>query len=103
MKYYQEKIQAARRQAILLALHFAPGYTLNRAVLREQVEHTGYVCSADLFITELNWLVEMGYIASDDTPDVYRLTERGSDIALGHTQVPGVRRPSPGEIDHGSR
>lgn len=94
---YQEKINAARRLAILLALYFAPGYMLNRAALRDQVERTGYVCSVDLFAAELAWLAEMG-LAELVEDTACRLTERGADVALGRSQTPGVRRPAPGEV-----
>lgn len=95
---YQEKVQAARRQAILLALYLAPGYTMPRGLLRDQVEATGYVMSADLASTEIAWLTEQGFIEPLEL-DAVRLTARGEDIALGRSQNPGVRRPSPGEIN----
>ncbi len=94
---YQEKITAARRLAILLALYFAPGYTMNRAALKMQVEATGYVASNDLFYAELAWLDEVGLI--EFSQPIAKLTDRGADVALGKSQTPGVRRPSPGETD----
>jgi hypothetical protein len=93
---YQDKIAAARRLAILLALYFAPGYTLNRAGLRDQVEKTGYVMSTDLFAAELAWLAELGLVNRLEM-DAVMLTDRGADVALGKSETPGVRRPSPGE------
>jgi len=99
---YAEEIAAARRLAILLALYFAPGYTLNRAALRAQVERTGYITGADKFNAEIAWLAEMELVESPEF-DVVILTARGEDIALGRSQTPGVRRPSPGETDHGPR
>lgn len=95
---YPEKINAARRLAILLALYFAPSYTLNRHALRDQVERTGYPCSTDLFASELAWLEEMSLVDKLEL-DAVMLTDRGADVALGKSQTPGVRRPSPGEID----
>lgn len=112
---YAEEVTRARRLAILQALYFAPGYILNRAMLRTQVEATGYITSVDLLHTECAWLHEMGYVellerggggAAAGYPsasplrgelDTVRLTERGADVALGRSQTPGVRRPSPGE------
>lgn len=93
---YAEEITKARRLAILLALYFAGGYTLPRNALRDQVERTGYVSSADKFAAELSWLAEMGLIEQLEL-DCCRLTERGADVALGRAQTPGVRRPGPGE------
>jgi hypothetical protein len=95
---YANEIAAARRLAVLLALYFAPGYTLNRAVLRKQVEMTGYVTSADKMASELAWLAEMGLVEQLEL-DAARLTDRGEDVALGRAQTPGVRRPSPGETN----
>lgn len=95
---YQDKITAARRLAILLALYFASGYTMNRRALHEQVERTGYVCSSDLFAAEVAWLAEMGLVDRLEL-DAVMLTDRGADVALGKSQTPGVRRPSPGETN----
>ena len=94
---YADEVMRARRLAILLALYFAPGYTLPRVTLRSQVELTGYVMTLDLAATEIAWLVEQGLVEPLEL-DAVRLTARGEDIALGRGQNPGVRRPSPGEI-----
>jgi hypothetical protein len=94
---YADTVTAARRLAILLTLYFAPAYTLARVLLREQVERTGYVVSADKFAAELSWLLDMELIEVLDSQAV-RLTERGADVALGKAQMPGVRRPGPGEV-----
>ena len=94
---YADEIRYARRQAILLTLHFADGYTLPRVALRDQVERAGYVMSLDLVATEIAWLTEQGYIESLEL-DTVRLTARGEDIATGRSQNPGVRRPGPGEV-----
>lgn len=100
---YAGEIAASRRLAILMALYFAPGYTLNRAALRAQVERIGYLASVDLFAAECAWLAEIGLVeeegAMNHAPTVVSLTARGEDIALGRSQTPGVRRPSPGEAD----
>lgn len=93
---YAEQINASRRLAILLALYFVPGYTLNRDALRHQVERTGFVTSLDKMATEIAWLVEMELVEALEL-DAVRLTARGEDVALGRAITPGVRRPSPGE------
>lgn len=95
---YADEVNAARRLAILLSLYFSPGYTLSRAALRHQVERTGYITSADLMRAECAWLSEIGLIEPLEL-DAVRLTDRGEDIALGRSQTPGVRRPSPGETN----
>lgn len=94
---YAQEVNEARRLAILLALHFANGYTLPRALLRDFVERTGYVTSADKLAAEIAWLSEMGLV-EQLALDAVRLTVRGQDHAIGRSQTPGVRRPAPGEI-----
>lgn len=94
---YADEITAARRLAILLALYFATGYTLNRAVLRAHVDRTGYITSVDKMAAEIAWLAEMELVEALELEAV-RLTARGEDVALGRSQTPGVRRPSPGEV-----
>lgn len=98
MSTYADEIAKSRRLTILVALSFAPGYTLNRAALRLFVERTGYITSADLLASECAWLAETGLIEQLEL-DAVRLTDRGEDIALGRSQTPGVRRPSPGETN----
>lgn len=97
MTTYAEEVAASRRLTILLALSFAPVYTLNRTPLRLFVERTGYATSVDMLQTELAWLAEMGYVELLEL-DAVRLTARGEDVAIGRIQVPGVRRPLPGEV-----
>ena len=94
MTTYAEEITASRRLSILLALYFANAFTMNRAVLRDQVGRTGYVTSMDEMMADLEWLVSIDLIEMLEM-DVVRLTYRGEDIALGRSQVNGVRRPSP--------
>lgn len=97
MTTYAKEIAAARRHAILLALYFAMGYTLNRAELRHQVERAGYITSADLMASECAWLAEMQLIEQLEL-SVVRLAARGEDVALGRSDMPGVSRPSPGQL-----
>lgn len=95
---YAEEVQKARRQAILLALYFSPGYTGSLPLLRTQIDAAGYVASLDLVQTEIAWLAEQGLVSLLPDGAAARLTARGEDIALGRSQSPGVRRPSPGEV-----
>lgn len=94
---YSEDIAKARRLSILLALYFAPGYTLPRAALRDQVNKTGFITSHDLMASEITWLGEQGLIEPLELEAV-RLTQRGEDVALGVSQNPGVSRPRPGQV-----
>lgn len=93
MTTYAEDIAQSRRLTILLMLSFANGYTMNRAVLRDQVGRTGYVTSMDEMIAELAWLAERHLIELLEM-DVIRLTYQGEDAALGRSQIEGVRRPA---------
>lgn len=89
--------EADRRRAILAALSIAPAYTLPHRALRAQVEGVGYAVSLDLLRADVAWLGEVGLVDPLEL-DHARLTDRGLDIALGRAQVPGVRRPEPGEL-----
>lgn len=94
---YAEEVAKARRLSILLALYFSTGYSMNRELLREQVSRTGYVTGHDLMLAELSWLKEMQLVDLLEF-DAVQLTARGEDIALGRSEIPGVRKPSPGEL-----
>ncbi|MDX8385341.1 MAG: hypothetical protein R8M11_02360 [Gallionella sp.] len=97
---YSDNITSARRLSILLALYFAPGYTLLRPTLHRQVELTGYITSSDKMTAEISWLTEMDLVEPLELNAV-RLTNRGEDLALGRSLTSGVRRHSPGEIAPG--
>jgi hypothetical protein len=98
---YSQRISEARRLGILLALFFCPSYMMNRAALREQVARTGYTCSTDLFAIELKWLADAGLVDLLEL-DAVRLTPMGADVALARCEVPGVRKPLPGEGANGA-
>lgn len=100
MSTAQRIAEADRRRAILAALSLAPGYTLPHRGLRAQVEAVGYALSLDLLRADIAWLSEIG-LADPLELDHVRITDRGLDIVLGRAQVPGVRRPEPGET-HGA-
>lgn len=89
--------EADRRRAILAALSLAAGYALPYRLMRAQVEAIGYIVSLDLLRADIAWLSEMGLVDPLEMDHV-RLTDRGLDIVLGRAQVPGVRRPEPGEL-----
>ena len=94
---YAEEVIKARRLAILMALYFSPGYTMASELLRDQVSKTGYVTSHDLLLTEIAWLAEMQLVERLEFNAVV-LTARGEDIALGRSEIPGVRKPSPFDL-----
>lgn len=89
--------EADRRRAILAALSIAPAYTLPARALRGQIEAVGYAVGFDVLRADVAWLGEVGLVDPLEL-DHARLTDRGLDVVLGRAQVPGVRRPEPGEI-----
>lgn len=91
-------VEADRRRAILLSLSLAAGYTLPERALRAQVEAIGYTTSLDVLRADVAWLADVG-LADKLELDHVRITDRGLDIVLGRTQVPGVRQPEPGETN----
>lgn len=97
MNAAQRIAEADRRRAILVALSLSPAYTLPPRALRAQVEAVGYAVSLDLLRVDIAWLAEVGLVDPLEL-DHARLTDRGLDIVLGRAQVPGVRRPEPGEV-----
>ena len=84
-----------RRRAILAALQVAPAYMMPLRALREQLALVGYHTSLDRLSTDCAWLAEQGL--ADWSGIVATLTDRGSDVVLGRAQVPGVKRPEPGQ------
>lgn len=97
MSTAQRIVEADRRRAILAALSISAAYTLPDRALRAQVEHIGYAVSLDILRADIAWLADIGLVERAEMDDV-SLTDRGLDIVLGRAQVPGVRRPEPGEL-----
>ncbi len=85
-----------RRRAILAALIVAPAYMMPARALREQIGLVGYQVSLDRLATDCAWLHEQGLATW--AGDVATLSDRGADVVLGRAQVPGVKRPEPGQV-----
>jgi len=98
MSAAREIVQADRRRAILVALSIAPGYTLPERALRAQVEAIGYTVSLDMLRSDVAALEEIGLADTFGLMGSVKLTDRGLDVVMGRSQVPGVRRPEPGEV-----
>jgi len=96
MNTAEQMVEKDRRRAILLALVMAPAYMMPARGLREQIGLVGYMVSLDRLTTDCAWLAEQGLV--EWTNDVATLTDRGADVALGRAQVPGVKRPEPGQV-----
>ncbi|MDT3668989.1 MAG: hypothetical protein ROZ37_01500 [Aromatoleum sp.] len=96
MNTAEQIVTVDRRRAILAALMVAPSYMMPARGLREQIALVGYAVSLDRLATDCAWLAEQGLIAWQN--DVATLGDRGADVVLGRAQVPGVKRPEPGQL-----
>ena len=87
-----------RRLVLLRALDAADGYQANNILLQRYMTAVGHRVSADRLAGDLAWLTEMQLVktAEGEGIIVATLTERGRDVAVGNTRVPGVARPQPG-------
>jgi hypothetical protein len=89
------------RLATLRLLEQSPGYAANSSVITTSVKEMGLRVPRAFVETEMAWLDEQGLIKLDrvsaSTKEILVavLTERGMDVALGLSTVPGVKRPSP--------
>lgn len=83
------------RLVVLRILADMPAYRANSSVLTVALDRFGHATSRDQVKTELHWLEEQGLLTIEDIGAVLvaTITERGSDVARGRTQVPGVARP----------
>ncbi len=99
MGSYKQLIAENRRLVILKALEQDPGYSHNEEVLRGVLKMAGHTISRDTLRMELSWLAEQDLVRADYVEDILtaRLTVRGQDVANGSAQVPGVKRPGPGD------
>ncbi|HRQ57647.1 MAG TPA: hypothetical protein PLN31_09520 [Azoarcus taiwanensis] len=88
-------VERDRRRAILAALMVAPAYMMPARALREQIGLVGYMVSLDRLLADCAWLAEIGLV--EWQREVATLTDRGADVVLGRAQVPGVKRPEPGQ------
>lgn len=91
---------AQQRLAILRFLSEMPGYDLNDSTLQDSLEFIGIGISRDALRTQLAWLEEQSCITVKNLQSIITvatLTARGLDVAQGAAQVPGIKRPRPGE------
>jgi DNA-binding GntR family transcriptional regulator len=100
---YDEIVAEHLRITILRLLVEEPDYALNDSLIRDMVPAYGFQPSRDRVRTQLSWLAEQGLVtlALSGGCLVARLSERGEDVARGRATVPGVKRPSPGELSGG--
>lgn len=89
-------IEEDRRSAVLSSLAVVPGYCLPLRTVRDQLGVVGFPVSLDRLRTDAAWLREQGLLSLEG--EAARLTDRGRDVVLGLAEVPGVKRPEPGEV-----
>lgn len=94
---YTEHFSAHVRITILRLLAGQADYRLNSSLLADGCDAMGIAVTRDGIRTQLAWLAEQGLLTNKDMDRlvIARLTERGLDVALGKTRVPGVKPPSP--------
>jgi hypothetical protein len=96
---YNATVSEHLRITVLRLLEEDPDYSLNESILVDLSEQYAFTPSRDRMRTELYWLQEQGLVTlSGQGFLVAKLTDRGSDVARGRVTVPGVKRPSPGEL-----
>lgn len=86
------------RLSVLRLLDSQPTYSANDSVLTQGTEALGLTCTRDQMRGHLAWLKEQGLVTllvPMTGVTVATLTERGGDVALGRSRIPGVARPSP--------
>lgn len=94
---YADHFNAHLRITMLRLLAGQADYRLNSSLLCDGCDAMGIAVSRDGIRTQLAWLAEQGLVTNADLDRlvIAKLTERGLDVALGKTRVPGVKPPSP--------
>lgn len=94
-KTFSDFLRHDQRLVLLRLLAEMPSYRANSSVLAIALERYGHAMTRDQVKTELRWLEEQGLLGIEDldTVLVATLRERGQDVAMGRTTVPGVKRP----------
>ena len=92
--------QADARLTVLLFLAEQNDWSLNEFVIQTALKEMAHTFSRDQVRTELAWLAEQNLISTREHSGamVAKLTNRGEEAARGIITVPGVKRPSPGDL-----
>ena len=86
------------RREILGILEKDPDYSLNDGILLKALELRNYRIGSDRLRTQLHWLAEQGLVTMETLARntlSAKLTQRGEDVALGRSRIPGVARQRP--------
>ena len=95
---YRETFAEHVRICILRLLSELPQYQSNNSILADMVDDYGLQASRDFVNTQITWLEEQGLVrVRRQTPTllVASLSDRGLDVAMGRSTVPGVKRRGP--------
>ncbi|KGJ18710.1 hypothetical protein [Paracoccus sanguinis] len=94
---YAEHVAGHRRLAILRHLEGSPEYVSNASILQGVLIGLGLPCTSDQLSADLAWLREQGLARFDPAAEfiVVTATARGTEVARGLAQHPGVQRPRP--------
>lgn len=95
---YSDFLREDRRLAILRLLADHTGGMLNDSVLHALLERMGHKVARDVVRADVMWLRDSQLIDVEEVLGrvlVATIVERGSEVAGGYTNVPGVRRPGP--------
>lgn len=95
---FQKFAEEDRRLVILRHLAEDQDYTVNSSILQSALEVWGHSVSRDRLHADIAWLSEQGLVSFEEVSTVYvaTITQRGLDVSLGKSAVPGVKRPGPG-------
>lgn len=87
--------KSRRYLAILLCLSIRKHYKGPVAELRDELDVMGYSDSLSAVRANGDFLEETGLIRFDRAHDVFALTERGLEVAMGNSIATGVAAPGP--------
>lgn len=100
---YERLLTEDRRLVLLRAMDGSPQRKANHFVLATICAQMGHSVAHDVTLGDLAWLADMGlcttYVvqSAGGCITIAAITLRGADVAAGRVQVPGVKRPLPGE------
>jgi hypothetical protein len=89
--------RAARRRDILLLAEQSPRIGLSEELLALGLEGRGLAAGRDAIALDVTWLEGEGLVRTQTGDDqrIVIITQRGSDVARGLADVPGVARVGP--------
>jgi hypothetical protein len=104
MGSFTDTLTVHRRLIILRSLEDPKiGPSCNDSILQSICNEFGCRSSRDQVKTAVVWLEEQGLVNLKEQGSgtyVVTITQRGAEVATGIITVPGVKRPSPGDL-HG--